>query len=111
MKKIVTLLLLAILVECMPPSENQNDKIKKVEASLIAPVYFEGDSTWTIEQRMKHYHVPRLSLAVIENYKVTWSKSYGVMDEETKEHVTTNSLFQAGSISKPVAAYTALKVV
>jgi CubicO group peptidase (beta-lactamase class C family) len=111
MKKLLLLLSLALLWQCQAPSEKQDPKIKLVETSLVPPVYFQGDSTWTIEERMKHYHVPGLSLAVIENYKVVWSKGYGVMDEETKEPVTTTTLFQAGSISKPVAAYTALKVV
>lgn len=111
MKKIIPFLVFAALFGCALPSENQDAKITKVETSLVAPVYFEGDSTWTIEERMKHYHVPGLSLAVIENNKIIWSKGYGVMDEETKEPVTTTTLFQAGSISKPVAAYTALKMV
>jgi len=35
--------------------------IKKVETGSIHPVYLEGDATWTIEARMKHYHVPGLS--------------------------------------------------
>lgn len=59
---------------------------------------------------MKHYHVPGVSIAVIHNHKIAWSKSYGVKDEETKEPVTRETLFQAGSISKPVAAYAALKL-
>jgi CubicO group peptidase (beta-lactamase class C family) len=87
------------------------DKIKKVETGLINPIYIEGDSTWTIEQRMKHYHVPGVSIAVINDGKIEWAKSYGVMDEETKEPVTNQTLFQAGSISKPVAAYGSLKMV
>ncbi|HTH56836.1 MAG TPA: serine hydrolase [Cyclobacteriaceae bacterium] len=111
MKKILLLLPVVMLQFCTPRSENTDGKIKSVETRLAGPVYFEGDSTWTIEQRMKHYHVPGVSLAVIENYKVVWKKAYGVMDEETKEPVTTSTLFQAGSISKPVAAFTALKLV
>jgi hypothetical protein len=38
---------------------------------------------------MKHYHVPGVSIAVIHNGKIAWLKSYGVMDEETKESVTS----------------------
>ena len=48
-----------------PKSESPEDAIKKVETGLIHPVYLEGDSTWTIEARMKHYHVPGVSIAVI----------------------------------------------
>jgi CubicO group peptidase (beta-lactamase class C family) len=81
-----------------------------VENNLIAPLYLEGDSTWTIEARMKHYGVPGVSIAVINDYKIEWVKTYGVMDKETQEPVTPQTLFQAGSISKPVAAYGALKL-
>jgi len=111
MKKIILLLAVA-LQYCTPApkSESPEDIIKKVETGLIHPVYLEGDSTWTIEARMKHYHVPGVSIAVIHNGKIAWLKSYGVMDEETKEPVTRTTLFQAGSISKPVAAYAALKL-
>jgi CubicO group peptidase (beta-lactamase class C family) len=111
MKKII--LLLAVALPCCTPapkSESPEDNIKKVESGLINPVFLEGDSTWTIEARMKHYHVPGVSIAVINNGKIAWMKSYGVMDEETKTPVTRETLFQAGSISKPVAAYAALKL-
>jgi CubicO group peptidase (beta-lactamase class C family) len=60
---------------------------------------------------MTHYKVPGVSIAVIENFKVAWAKAYGVKDVETKEPVTETTLFQAGSISKPVAAMVALKKV
>jgi len=63
-------------------------KSNKWKTGLINPVYLEGDSTWTIEERMKHYHVPGVSIAVIKDGKIEWTKSYGVMDEETKEPVT-----------------------
>ena len=111
MKKIILILAVA-LQYCTPApkSESPEDTIKKVETGLINPVYLEGDSTWTIEARMKHYHVPGVSIAVINNGKIALMKSYGVMDEETKEPVTRTTLFQAGSISKPVAAYAALKL-
>jgi CubicO group peptidase (beta-lactamase class C family) len=60
---------------------------------------------------MKHYKIPGVSIAVINNFKVEWAKSYGVKDVETSEPVTAGTLFQAGSISKPVAAMVALKKV
>lgn len=87
------------------------EQITKVETSLVRPVYLAGDSLWTIEERMEHYGVPGVSIAVIKDSKIVWSKAYGIMDKETNEPVTTTTLFQAGSISKPVAAYGALKEV
>ena len=60
---------------------------------------------------MKHYGVPGVSVAVFDKDRVLWAKGYGVMDVETKEPVTEKTLFVAGSISKPVAAMGALKLV
>lgn len=91
--------------------EAEASAIAMVETGLSHPVYIEGDSTWTIEDRMQHYGVPGVSIAVIKDYKIEWVKSYGVMDKESKTPVTNQTLFQAGSISKPVAAYGALTLV
>jgi CubicO group peptidase (beta-lactamase class C family) len=112
MKKLIALLPLVLLQFCSaPPTETVEEKIKQVENSLSKEVYFEGDSLYNIEARMKHYHVPGVSMAVIHNYEIVWVKSWGIMDEETGDPVTGETLFQAGSISKPVAAYGALKLV
>ena len=88
-----------------------DNKEIQVEKNLMKSVYIEGDTTWTISDRMKHYGVPGVSLAVIQDHKIIWSKTYGVMDKESLEPVTKKTLFQAGSISKPVAAYGALRLV
>jgi CubicO group peptidase (beta-lactamase class C family) len=82
-----------------------------VEQGLLPAVLVKGDPSWSIEERMKHYKVPGLSVAVINNHKIDWARSYGVTDIEIGEPVTTETLFQAGSISKPVAAMVALKKV
>lgn len=111
MKNVACLILtLSLLAGCTQPSETLEHKIDKVDSGLIRPVYLEGDSTWTIEERMEHYGVPGVSLAVIHDYKIEWVRSYGIMDKETKEPVTGQTLFQAGSISKPVAAYGLLRL-
>ncbi|HYX27417.1 MAG TPA: serine hydrolase, partial [Pyrinomonadaceae bacterium] len=60
---------------------------------------------------MKFYKVPGLSVAVIKDFKIAWAKAYGVKDLQTKEPVTTDTLFQAGSISKSVNATIAMKKV
>jgi len=103
-----------VVLACSPKKETAttNDTmIARVESSLAPVVRIIGDSLWTIEERMKHYGVPGVSIAVIVDSKIAWTKAYGIMDKETKEPVTTQTLFQAGSISKPVAAYGALRLV
>lgn len=107
------LLTILLLTACHRPTrtDDPNEFLRRhVETNLSAPVFFEGDSLWTIEERMAHYGVPGVSLAVIADGQVAWVKSYGVVDKETKQPVADSTLFQAGSISKPVAAYGALKL-
>ncbi len=86
-------------------------RIKRIEQGLLSSVVIKGDPAWTIQERMKHYKAPGVSIAVIKDFKIEWAKAYGVKDIETNESVTTETLFQAGSISKPVAAMVALKKV
>jgi len=87
------------------------DLIKKVETGLTTRVYIEGDSTWSIEERMKHYGIPGVSIAVINNGKVEWAKGYGVMDKESKVPVTDKTLFQVSTIGMSLTAYGALRLV
>ena len=60
---------------------------------------------------MKLYNDPGLSVAVIDGFKIAWAKSYGTTELNGKTSVTTKTLFQAGSISKPVAATGMLALV
>ncbi len=64
-----------------------------------------------IEKLMKLYNVPGFSVAVIEDYKIAWTKTYGATEPGGKDPVTPKTLFQAGSISKPVAAAGMLALV
>ena len=86
-------------------------RIERVENGLQSAVLVKGEPGWTIQERMKQYKIPGVSIAVIKDFKVEWAKAYGVKDIETNEPVSTDTLFQAGSISKPVAAMVALKKV
>jgi CubicO group peptidase (beta-lactamase class C family)/predicted transcriptional regulator YdeE len=65
----------------------------------------------SLPELMKTFNVPGLSIAVIENYKIVEVKAYGVIAPGSSTPVTTKTLFQAGSISKPVAATAALSLV
>jgi CubicO group peptidase (beta-lactamase class C family) len=109
-----TILVLLLATACQTPyrTDDPAEFLRRhVETGLCNPVFIEGDSTWTIEERMKHYGVPGMSIAVIDDYRIAWVKSYGVMDSTTKQPVTDSTLFQAASISKPVFAMAALKLV
>ena len=87
------------------------ERIKQVENNLIPYVPVEGFKGWNILDRMKYYKVPGLSIAVIKDYKIDWSKAYGLADTTSLKPVTTKTMFSAGSISKFLMAATALKLV
>lgn len=70
-----------------------------------------GPEAKTLEEIAKDYGVPGFSIAVIADFEMQWVKPYGVADAETGAPVTTETLFQAASISKPVAAMASVKAV
>ena len=60
---------------------------------------------------LKQFNVPGVSIAIIKDFKVAQTFAYGVADAETGMPVTAKTMFQAASISKPVAAMVSLKAV
>ncbi len=54
--------------------------------------------------------IPGLSVAFIENGKIAWQKTYGYSNLQDSIPVTKSTLFNGASLSKPVAAMTALKL-
>lgn len=113
MKRISSRIILIVLVlsQAVLGQSPVQPRIERIERGLLTPVRIKGVPGWTIQERMKHYKVPGVSIAVINDFKIEWAKAYGVKDIETTEPVSTDTLFQAGSISKPVAAMVALKKV
>ncbi len=86
-------------------------RIKRVEQGLLPSVLIKGDPAFSLQDRMKLYKVPGLSIAVIKDFKIEWARAYGVKDVEIHDPVTTETLFQAGSISKSVNSMVAMKKV
>src|SRR5688500_18683 len=64
-----------------------------------------------VQQLMKQFSVPGVSIAIINDFKIVATYAYGTADVETGAPVTTDTMFQAASISKPVAAMVSLKAV
>ena len=66
---------------------------------------------WTLIGQMATHHVPGVSIAVIDSGRIVWAKGFGVKEAGATDPVTPATLFQAASISKPVAATGMLRLV
>jgi CubicO group peptidase (beta-lactamase class C family) len=92
---------------------DQEARIHRVDSPVVEVPMGENQAPLRLDllQLMKLYNVPGLSIAVIDDYKIVWAKAYGVLETGSSTPVTPKTLFQAGSISKPVAATGALYMV
>ena len=104
------LLLINSVVFSQTYSPETLEKIKKVENNITGNVIVNEAPPSTLTERMAKYNVKGLSMAVIYDYKIVWAKGYGWADEAGKKPVTTETLFEPGSISKSLNAVGILKL-
>jgi CubicO group peptidase (beta-lactamase class C family) len=88
------------------------DRIQRVENGLLTPVVIAGrNAGMKLTDRMAFYNVPAVSVAVIDEGRVAWARAWGTLEAGGSVPADTATLFQAASISKPVAAMAALHLV
>ncbi|KYP14116.1 serine hydrolase domain-containing protein [Flavihumibacter sp. CACIAM 22H1] len=86
--------------------------IKQVENSLTPSIiYNDSIPKNNLETRMKELGIKGLSIAIIQDYKIQWAKAYGWADEAAGRKATTETRFQAASISKSLNSLGILKLV
>ncbi|WP_350288429.1 serine hydrolase domain-containing protein [uncultured Croceitalea sp.] len=106
-------LLFIPLIGCTERAEDEKkhleERISRIENRLQLNFQIKyGDSTsvtyYNIKERMKELGIPGVSIAVLNEGVVEWTKGYGMADSVENREVTPTTLFQAASISKPIAA-------
>ncbi|MGA9117850.1 MAG: serine hydrolase domain-containing protein, partial [Bacteroidota bacterium] len=96
--KLIRLVLLLVIWAAQPFSVNaQTSRLDSLDAF--------------VNEQMAIRHIRGLSIAVIQDGRIVVARGYGAVDETSGAKVTPTTLFQAGSISKPVAALGALHLV
>lgn len=90
------------------PSAADLAAIAALETRVPQPGSAEGKP---LAARMAELKVPGVSIAFIEDGKVKWTRTYGLSDASVARGVTPDTLFQAASMSKAVAAAGALRLV
>jgi len=111
---LVLLCTLALFSTCFAQNADEGlAEILVIENSLRENTQIKGvtDKKYSIEERMDFYNVPGVSIAVVVNGEIKWAKGYGYANTKTGTKVNENTLFQAGSISKPIAALACLKLI
>jgi CubicO group peptidase (beta-lactamase class C family) len=96
-----------------PPALAAPPSLAHVEQNLQPTVQLRGRPTphRTLAEEMAAHHVPAISLAVVDHGRIVWARAYGLADVAAGRRATPHTLFQAGSISKPVAATAAMALV
>jgi len=96
----------------LTPHVSTAERIRRIESGdLVALGKRHAPLRLNLARLMSVFHVPGLSIAVIDGSQVAWAKGYGVTEAGTTTRVTTHTLFQAGSVSKTVAATGAMALV
>ena len=94
----------------LPRSVSLEQRIQRVENGLLPATVLKGEPPirMKLAERMEFYRTPGVSVAVINGGKLEWSRAYGYATSERREKVTTETQFQAASISKPLTAIAVL---
>jgi len=75
-------------------------KQQKEDTSAIKTSNLSSD----IKVKMAENNLTGISIAVIEDYKISWSKEFGVKEANTSEKIDENTAFSTASISKAFTA-------
>jgi CubicO group peptidase (beta-lactamase class C family) len=67
--------------------------------------------TFSLVDVMSNFKDPAVSIAIIDNFQIVAVKAYGTLGNDNPAPAGTKTLFQAGSVSKPVTAAAALALV
>lgn len=107
------LLWLVPVVFGQTPTPAVTRKMQQVEMGLLPGVQIAGQAPvrYALAERMRQYKIPAVSIAVVNNGKLEWAKAYGYLSADSLQQADTETLFQAASISKPIAALAALNLV
>lgn len=99
------ILFLLILV-CARSLASDPASIARVENGLLPPARIANSSakSWTLAERMAFYHVPGVSVAIINNGELEWARGYGDGRVGNPAPVTPNTPFHCATLGAPLLA-------
>src|SRR5512135_3074622 len=108
MKTTATLFsILNMMMASLSASIDEAENIKFQAENVTSP-----NLKMNILEGMDYHNVPGVSIAVVSGGSIAWAGGYGnITHDKTSRLVDRHTLFQAGSISKPMTAFGALLLV
>jgi len=102
------LVLLAITLTTVFAFKKENaKKIKTLSGKEITIAEMDE----YLKTQMDSLGIPGMSIAIINDAKIVYHRALGVTNVDTKEKVTDETIFDAGSMGKPLFAYLVMKMV
>jgi len=94
-----------------PSAAAESKEANLLKTGLTERIRIEGQEVdyQSLEQRQAHYDVPGVSVAFMRNGQIAWTMQSGVKDLTSELAIDENTVFQAGSISKPAFAAVLMK--
>jgi CubicO group peptidase (beta-lactamase class C family) len=97
-------------------SADSPERAPKVKASRTAPDEQEtsrtiSDLKSSIPGFMQKARIPGLQFALIRDGSVVWEGAFGLANSNGDQAVSTDTIFEAASLTKPLFAYAVMKMV
>jgi CubicO group peptidase (beta-lactamase class C family) len=102
------LFLALVSVACARHEESAPQPARSLGA--VDPVRVEETLESTIPSLLERARIAGLSICLIRDNRLAWCDGFGVTGADPVTAVGTTTVFQAASLSKPVFAYTALRL-
>ena len=99
----------------IPAPANTGPELEAIQLSqgLMSPYRLPGEAqeTYRLQDRLAHYRVPGVAIAVIDGGELRWAKAWGLRRAGTEDALSPDDQFQAASIAKALTATLVLREV
>jgi len=99
-------MLLAFVRNGAASAEENRPLLLDRDARIVA-----ADLEASIPDLLEKGHMPGLQIALVHGGRVAWSGAFGVANAESRAPVTSETIFEAASLTKPFFAYFVMKLV
>jgi CubicO group peptidase (beta-lactamase class C family) len=95
----------------LAPTGDTKAAVARIARGLLPKIVCQHTMPREIESRMDEFVVPGVSVAAFRQGRIEWQRCWGTKRVGAGEPVAPDTLFQAASISKSIAAVAAMRLV